>query len=91
MTMSGCSFLPFPLNHALTVAHTILDIKLVEETSKTSVEHLVSVVTEKDCRWARIIDLVPVCMTKEEKIDYILSKNCETITWNWLGLPSCKE
>ena len=89
--LSSCSLAPFPLNYALTTVHTLIDIKLMEETSKTSAEHLASVVTEKDCRWARVIDLAPVCMTKEEEIDYILSKNCETITWNWLGLPRCRE
>ena len=83
--------LPFPINHAVTTAHTIIDVNLQEETGKTSTEHLASEVTEKDCKWARIIDKVPVCMSREEQIDYILSKNCETITWNWLGIPRCKE
>ena len=91
IAISGCSFLPFPINHALSVAHTMLDIKLVKETSKTSVEHLISEVTKKDCRWARVIDLASVCMTKKEKIDYILSKNCDIITWNWIALPRCRE
>ena len=89
--ISGCAILPFPINHVVTTAHTIIDVNLQEETGKTSTEHLASEVTEKDCKWARIIDKVPVCMSREEQIDYILSKNCETITWNWVGIPRCKE
>ena len=87
----GCSILPFPVNHMLSAAHTIIDVNLHEETGKTSAEHLASEVTKKDCQFIRVIDGMDACMTKEEEVDYILSKNCETITWNWLGLPSCKE
>ena len=89
--ISGCSILPFPINHVLTTAHTIIDVNLREETGKTSAEHLASEVTKKDCQFIRVVDGMDACMTKEEQIDYILSKNCETITWNWLGLPNCKE
>ena len=89
--MSGCSILPFPVNHILSAAHTIVDVNLREETGKTSAEHLASEVTKKDCQFIRTIDSADACMTKEEQIDYILSKNCETITWNWLGIPRCKE
>ena len=89
--MSGCSILPFPVNHILSAAHTIVDVNLREETGKTSAEHLASEVTKKDCQFVRVIDSADACITKEEEVDYILSKNCETITWNWLGLPSCKE
>ena len=70
---------------------SIIDVNLREETGKTSAEHLASEVTEKDCQFIRVIDGMDACMTREEEVDYILSKNCETITWNWLGLPSCKE
>ena len=87
----GCSILPFPVNHILSAAHTIIDVNLHEETGKTSAEHLASRATKKDCQFIRVIDGMDACMTKEEEVDYILSKNCETITWNWLGLPSCKE
>tara|TARA_Y100000310_G_scaffold264349_1_gene274977 strand:- start:609 stop:974 length:366 start_codon:yes stop_codon:yes gene_type:complete len=89
--MGGCSILPFPVNHVLSAAHTIIDVSLHKETGKTSAEHLASRATKKDCQFIRIIDSEPACMTKEEEIDYILSKNCETITWNMLGLPRCKE
>ena len=87
----GCSILPFPVNHILSAAHTIIDVNLHEETGKTSAEHLASRATKKDCQFVRVIDGMDACITKEEEVDYILSKNCETITWNWLGLPSCKE
>ena len=87
----GCSILPFPVNHILSAAHTIIDVNLHEETGKTSSEHLASRATKKDCQFIRVIDSMDACLTKEEEVDYILSKNCETITWNWLGLPSCKE
>ena len=87
----GCSILPFPVNHILSAAHTIIDVNLHEETGKTSAEHLASRATKKDCQFIRVIDGMDACMTKEEEVDYILSKNCETITWNWLGIPSCKE
>ena len=87
----GCSILPFPVNHILSAAHTIIDVNLHEETGKTSAEHLASRATKKDCQFIRVIDGMDACITKEEEVDYILSKNCETITWNWLGLPSCKE
>ena len=87
--INGCA-LPTPLN-ILSTAHTVVDVGVYNETGKTSTEHLADEVTKKDCKWARAIDAALVCMDKEEEIDYILSKNCETITWNWLGLPSCKE
>ena len=87
----GFSILPFPVNHILSAAHTIIDVNLHEETGKTSAEHLASRATKKDCQFIRVIDGMDACITKEEEVDYILSKNCETITWNWLGLPSCKE
>ena len=89
--ISGFTLLPFPVNHVLSAAHTIIDVNLHEETGKTSAEHLASRATKKDCQFIRVIDGMDACMTREEEVDYILSKNCETITWNWLGLPSCKE
>jgi len=91
VVLSSCTLLPFPVNHMLSAAHTIIDVNLQKETGKTSAEHLASEVTKKDCQFIRAIDSADACMTKEEEIDYILSKNCETITWNWLGLPSCKK
>jgi hypothetical protein len=84
--LSGCG-LPYPLG----LLHTAGDVVLADQTGKTSSEHLASEVTKKDCKWIRVIDAALVCMSKEEEIDYILSKNCETVTWNWLGLPRCKE
>ena len=91
IALSSCTLLPFPINHVLSAAHTIIDVNLHEETGKTSAEHLASRATEKDCKFIRVLDSEPACMTREEEVDYILSKNCKTITWNWLGLPSCKE
>ena len=91
VALSSCTLLPFPVNHMLSAAHTLIDVNLREETGKTSAEHLASEVTEKDCQFIRVVDGMDACMTKEEQIDYILSKNCETITWNWLGIPRGKE
>ena len=91
VALSSCTLLPFPVNHMLSAAHTLIDVNLREETGKTSAEHLASEVTKKDCQFIRVVDGMDACMTKEEQIDYILSKNCETITWNWLGIPRCKE
>ena len=91
VALSSCTLLPFPVNHMLSAAHTLIDVNLREETGKTSAEHLASEVTKKDCQFIRVVDGMDACMTKEEQVDYILSKNCETITWNWLGIPRCKE
>ena len=91
VALSSCTLLPFPVNHMLSAAHTLIDVNLREETGKTSAEHLASEVTKKDCQFIRVVEGMDACMTKEEQIDYILSKNCETITWNWLGIPRCKE
>ena len=91
LLINACTLLPFPVNHVLSAAHALIDVKLHEETGKTSAEHLVSRATKKDCQFIRVVDGMDACMTKEEQIDYILSKNCETITWNWLGIPRCKE
>ena len=91
VALSSCTLLPFPVNHMLSAAHTLIDVNLREETGKTSAEHLASEVTEKDCQFIRVVDGMDACLTKEEEIDYILSKNCETITWNMLGLPRCKK
>ena len=87
--ISGCTLLPFPVNHVLSAAHTIIDVNLHEETGKTSAEHLASRATKKDCQFIRVIDGMDACMNKEEELDYILSKDCEVVTWNWLGLPRC--
>ena len=83
----SCTLLPTPINTALSAGQTLLDVRLVEDTGKTTSEHLASRMTGKDCKWARVNS---ICMTKEEQLDFILSKNCKTITWNWLGLPKCK-
>ncbi len=87
-SVSGCALSPLPIKESLSFGHTLLDLRLVEDTGKTTSEHLASRLTGKNCKWARIES---VCLTKEEEIDYIMSKNCELITWNWLGLPRCKE
>lgn len=85
--ISSCSFIPWQLS----VMHTAADVVVRERTGKTTGEHAVSEVTRKDCVFARILDDVPPCMSKEEQIDYILSKNCDTeIYWNFLGLPRCR-
>ena len=91
VALSSCALLPFPVNHVLSAAHTLIDVNLHEETGKTSAEHLASRATKKDCQFIRVVDGMDACITREEEVDYILSKNCKTITWNWLGLPSCKE
>lgn len=89
--LNACSILPFPVNHVLSAAHTIIDVNLHEETGKTSAEHLASRATQKDCRFIRVIDGQDACLSEEQELDYLLSKGCEVITWNWLGLPRCKE
>ena len=89
--LNACSILPFPVNHVLSAAHTIIDVNLHEETGKTSAEHLASRATQKDCRFIRVIDGQDACLSEEQELDYLLRKGCEGITWNWLGLPRCKE
>ena len=75
----------------ISAAHTAGDIALTNQTGKSSSEHLVSGITKRDCQWARTIDFAKVCMTKEEELDYMLSKNCDVYTWTWLGIPECKK
>ena len=87
-SVSGCALSPLPIKESLSFGHTLLDLRLFEDTGKTTSEHLASRLTGKNSKCARIES---VCLTKEEEIDYIMSKNCELITWNWLGLPRCKE
>ena len=87
LLLGGCGFIPWQLSVALNGA----DLVSATATNKTLGEHAVSAATGEDCQWYRLLDGEKACMTKEEEIDYILAKNCQTITWNWLGLPSCKE
>ena len=87
LVVSGCGIVPW----YVSAAHTAGDVILHKETGKTSTEIVASELTEKDCQWARFLDNAKVCMTKDEYVDYLLSKNCKTITWNFIGLPRCKE
>lgn len=75
----------------LSVGTTALDVGLQVETGKTSSEHVVSHVTKEDCRWSRILYGASICMNEKEHIEYLLSMNCETYAWNWMGQPYCKE
>ena len=68
VALSSCTLLPFPVNHVLSAAHTIIDVNLHEETGKTSAEHLASRATEKDCQFIRIIDSEPACIVQSSYI-----------------------
>ena len=85
--LTSCGLIPWPIS----VLHTATDILTVTNTGKTTAELAVSEITEKDCRFPRILYDAPTCMNEEEYLNYILSKNCKVYTWNWLNLPSCKE
>ena len=73
----------------VTAIHTGADVALYEGTGKTSTELIVGAATKKDCRWTRSLGPLPLCMTKKERIEYLISMNCHTYRWDVLGLPSC--
>jgi len=87
LMISGCGIVP----PWLSILHTGTDIVMSAETGKTSTEHLASGMSGKDCRWSRVINGQRVCQTPEEEREFLLSLNCETIAWNWLDHPYCKE
>ena len=85
--LSACGVIP----RGMSFIHTATDAALVSTTGRSSTEHVMSHGWKKDCLFARLMDNANVCMSQEEELDYILSKNCEVYTWNWLGLPECKK
>ena len=87
LSLSGCGIVPW----YVTAAHTAADVVLQSETGKTSTEILASELTKKECKWARFLDNAKVCMTKKEYLDYILSKNCKVLTFDFFGIPRCKD
>lgn len=86
--LASCGFfLPWQMSTALTAG----DIILSEKTGKSSSEHLVSNLVNKDCQWVRVLDGEDVCMSKKSYEEYLLKMNCFQYEWNILGLPSCKD
>ena len=84
---NSCGIVPWPVSTAQSVS----DVVIWNNVGKTTSEFVASELIKKDCLWARAFDRVPVCMTKSEERDYVLSKNCEVYTWNSFGLPRCKK
>ena len=74
-----------------TIVHAVTDVALSVATGKSSSEHGLSALTEKDCQFIRIIDEQNVCMSSEEYEKYLFSLNCETYTWSILNRVSCKK
>ena len=62
-----------------------------KETGKSSAEHVLSEVTEKDCKFIRFIDTNKICMTRKEYEDYLLNLNCDTYTWDTFGRVNCAK
>ena len=87
MLISGCGIIPMPVS----VFHTAADFILHEETGKTSGEHVLSEVTEKDCKFIRFIDTNQICMSNTEYEEYLLSLNCDTYIWDIMGRVKCKK
>ena len=87
LLLSGCGIIPMPVS----VFHTAADFILHEETGKTSGEHVLSEVTEKDCKFIRFIDTKQICMTDAEYEEYLLSLNCDTYSWDSIGRVKCKK
>jgi len=75
----------------ISILHTGVDVILHERTGKTSGEHILSDMTEKDCKFIRFIDTNKICMTNTEYEEYLLSLNCDTYTWDVIGRVKCKE
>ncbi len=75
----------------ISILHTGVDVILHERTGKTSGEHILSDMTEKDCKFIRFIDTNKICMTNTEYEEYLLSLNCDTYTWDAIGRVKCKE
>ena len=84
---SGCSLiLPWPVSTTLSVA----DIYVMKKTGKSTSEHIAGDITQKDCKWWRLLEEEKVCMTEKEYVDYLLKMNCEEYEWNIVGMPQCK-
>ena len=57
-----------------SILHTGVDVILYDRTGKTSGEHVLSDMTEKDCKFIRVLDTQKICMSEEEYEEYLLSK-----------------
>ena len=87
MLVASCGIFPM----WVSVTHTIGDFILTKETGKSSAEHVLSEVTEKDCKFIRFIDTNKICMTEKEYEEYPLSLDCDTYTWDVIGRVSCDK
>jgi len=74
-----------------TIVHAVTDVALSVTTGKSSSEHGLSALTEKDCQFIRIIYEQDICMSSKEYENYLFSLNCEIYTWSILNRVSCKK
>jgi len=87
MLVASCGIIPMPIS----IVHTGIDVILHEKTGKTSGEHILSDITQKDCKFVRVLDTQKICMTDKEYEEYLLSLNCDTYTWDVIGRVSCDK
>jgi hypothetical protein len=87
LMLNGCSGV-VPL--WVTASSAVGDIILTDQTGKSSTEHGLDVITGKNCQLIRFFDNQNICMNHGEYVSYLLSLNCETYTWNFLGRVYCK-
>ena len=75
----------------ISILQTGVDFILHERTGKTSGEHVLSDITQKDCKFIRVLEEQKICMTKEEYEEYLLSLGCDTYEWDVIGRVKCNE
>ena len=86
LLLGGCGFIPWQLSVALNGA----DLVSATATNKTLGAHAVSAATGEDCQWYRLLDGEKACMTKEEELEYLLSRNCNVHAFNVMNIPLVK-
>ena len=73
LLLTGCGIIPWQLSIALNGA----DLVSATASNKTLGEHAISGATGKDCQWYRLFDGEKACMSKEEELEYLISRKCD--------------
>lgn len=87
LLLTGCGIIPWQLSIALNGA----DLVSATATNKTLGEHAISGATGKDCQWYRLFDGEKACMSKEEELEYLISRKCDVPAVNVQHIPLVKS
>ena len=90
LLLMGCAALPAPLV-VIGQLHTGIDLFSLFTTGKTTTDHAISKVLDKDCALLRFVKGEKICSATNEEMVIIMDKlGCDIFTFDNLGNPSCK-